>query len=96
MNEAKIVLNARIEEEDSGATSLREYFKLMLQAVFDEDEGFSGKRPFGNSGWQHGLAIQLVKAGVLDGKLLTDDGYDDAEFDWAEYNRVIKLAINSL
>lgn len=96
MNEAKIILNARIKEEDSGAESLKDFFKKMLQAVFDEDEGFSGKRPFGNSGWQYGLAIELVRAGVLDGTFTEEDGFPEAKFDWAEYNRVIKLAIESL
>jgi len=37
--------------------------------VRDEGEGFSGKRPFGNSGWEYDIYAALVGAGFLPGML---------------------------
>lgn len=96
MNEALVALNVKINEEDSGATTLREYFKIMLKTIFKEGEGFSGKRPFGNSSWEHSLAIELVKSGVLDGKLLDDDDYFDAEYNSRDFDKLINLTIDAL
>lgn len=96
MNEAKVALNVKINEEDSGAETLRDYFKAMLRAIFKEGDGFSGKRPFGNSGWEHSLAIELVKAGVLDGKILDDDGWIDADYDRKAFDVLIEKAIEAL
>ncbi|HSE45047.1 MAG TPA: hypothetical protein VLA89_06930 [Gemmatimonadales bacterium] len=70
----QIVLNLRIEEPDSGATTVREYFQLLLKTLWKEGEGFSGKRPFGNSGWEWDFAQALIKAGVPIG-CLDGDGY---------------------
>ncbi len=44
--------------------SVREYFKALLSVLWDEEEGFSGKRPFGNSGWQSDVGNALEVAGV--------------------------------
>lgn len=73
----RMALNIRFTtpEEDSGAETLREYLQKLLLTLFEEDEGFSGKRPFGNSGWQWQLASKLIEAGVpvgQVGKLIRD------------------------
>jgi hypothetical protein len=49
-----------------GELSFRDYFRELLCAVISEGERFSGKRPFGNSGWFHELAEGLGKAGLVD------------------------------
>lgn len=73
--EPKMALNLLIEAEDAGGPmTLREYLKELLRTVWREEEGFSGKRPFGNSGWQYQLAADLMKAGVPVGTL-DEDGY---------------------
>lgn len=54
--------------------SIRGYFQALLTKLFEEDEGFSGKRPFGNSGWDADLAVPLIKAGVIPGEI-DGDGY---------------------
>lgn len=92
----KMALNLRFEspEEDSGAETLRGYLRALLLTLFKEDEGFSGKRPFGNSGWQHGLAAKLIGAGLPIGRV-DHDGYIESLDDIA-YNKVITDAINSL
>lgn len=54
------VLNCPLEENDSGADTVKGYLKALLFTLWDEDEGFSGKRPFGNSGWEYDLTDALI------------------------------------
>jgi len=54
--------------------TIREYLRILLRTLWDEEDGFSGKRPFGNSCWQHELYDPLVRAGIIDGNV--DDEYD--------------------
>lgn len=56
-----------------GVTSIGSHCKELLQALIQEDEGFSGKHPFGNSGWFTFFEIAFVKHGIVAGKL-TEDG----------------------
>lgn len=41
-----------IQENDAGAKTIGEYLKKLLLTLWDEEDGFSGKRPFGNSSWK--------------------------------------------
>lgn len=59
---------------DCAANSFREYFKALLMTLWIEGEGFSGKRPFGNSGWEYDLYENLIEMGEVDGKL-DEDGF---------------------
>lgn len=59
--------------------SLREYLHELLATLWKEGEGFSGKRPFGNSGWDWDVYGFLVKAGVISGQI-DDDGWPE-DFD---------------
>ena len=43
------------DSNDAGASSIRGYLKTLLTTLMAEGEGFSGKRPFGNSGWEYEL-----------------------------------------
>jgi hypothetical protein len=61
--ELRDALDFPINDYDSGATSARDYFKKLLLTLWDEQEGFSGKRPFGNSGWDYDLGADLTRAG---------------------------------
>ncbi len=54
--------------------TIREYLELLLLTLWDDQEGFSGKRPFGNSGWEYDLYQPLVKGGFIDGEL-DSEGY---------------------
>lgn len=67
--------------------SLKEYFHEILKTLLEEGEGFSGKRPLGNSGWTGDLAACLVKNGIIPGKI-DEDGYLDI-VDWAEVDKVL-------
>lgn len=68
------ILDTPMEPNDSGATTVRGYLIALLAAVWEHGEDFSGKRPFGNSGWTWDLYGALVKAGHIDGTF-DEDGY---------------------
>lgn len=54
--------------------TVRHYLQLLMTTLWNEQEGFSGKRPFGNSGWDYDLYAPLIKAGFIKGTL-DEDGY---------------------
>lgn len=56
-----------------GAT-VREYLGDLLHKVWEERDGFNGKRPYGESGWSHDLYLPLLTAGLIPGSL-DEDGY---------------------
>lgn len=77
-------LNAPVEGRGVRGDTVRCFLSALLTTLWDEDEGFSGKRPFGNSDWKHDVYEALVKAGVVDGDL-DEDGYlDHADYDAAD------------
>lgn len=71
------------KKNDANARSVRDYLRRMLVQVFDQEECFSGKRPFGNSGWMTELQVPLINAKYVDGKLDEDgcvETCDDLQF----------------
>jgi hypothetical protein len=50
-------------DRDIKGQTLRKYMKDLVWAVIEEEDGFSGKRPFGNSGWIIGLMIDILANG---------------------------------
>lgn len=56
-------LDVELGPNDAEAGTVREYLKELLVTLLIVEEGFSGKRPFGNSGWQHELTEPLEAAG---------------------------------
>lgn len=70
------ILDLPMENNDSGADTVRGYLVALLAEVWEHAESFSGKRPFGNSGWDWDLMLPLVKAGYITGKV-DEDGYLD-------------------
>jgi hypothetical protein len=78
------ILDLPMGPNDADAATVRDYLKALLLKLWQEDEGFSGKRPFGNSGWKYEVYTALVKAGAVPGKLDAegyvqecDDGFAD-------------------
>lgn len=57
-----------------GETTLRNYLKLLLLALWREEEDFSGKRPFGESGWKCDIYVPLIEEGYIDG-MIDVEGY---------------------
>jgi len=81
-------------ENDIGAATVGEFLKTLLITLWEEGEGFSGKRPFGNSDWQYQVYASLIKAGCIIGKF-DEDGYiNDADYQKAD--RIIKDAVREV
>lgn len=75
------ILDLTMPPNDSGACTVRGYLKVLLMEILREGERFSGKRPFGNSGWEYDLYAPLVKAGVVAGTLNEHGFIDDISRD---------------
>ena len=74
MTTSEEVLNATVHDGDIGTCTVRQYLFSLLEAVWAEKDGFNGKRPFGNSGWEFDLYTALVRYGLVYG-VVDDDGY---------------------
>jgi hypothetical protein len=88
------ILDTPMQDNDAGAATIRRYLVALLVALWHEGEGFSGKRPFGNSGWEWDLLAALAKAGHVSGKF-DEDGYLE-EVDQVAGERMIAEAIEAL
>jgi hypothetical protein len=44
-------LELRFDSDAGDNITIRDYLRILLETLWEEGEGFSGKRPFGNSGW---------------------------------------------
>ena len=54
--------------------SIRDYLHTLLHKLWGHGEGFSSKRPFGNSGWESDIYAALVAGGFVSGEI-DEDGY---------------------
>ena len=64
-------LNVQLSREFEDM-NVRMYLCSLLTTLWDEQEGFSGKRPFGNSGWEYDLYEPLIRDGFIEGELDED------------------------
>ena len=78
--------------------SVGEFFREMMQKLWDEQEGFSGKRPFGNSCWEFPVIRALVIAGAIPGTVTYDeDGYvEDERYDRREAHKFVSGLITKM
>lgn len=60
-----------------GETTVRGYLKALLLQLWEQGESFSGKRPFGDSGWHSELTNALMDSGLY-------AHWDDASEDLVE------------
>lgn len=89
---AQEILSLPMQENDAEAATVGDYLQELLLGVLHEQEGFDGKRPFGNSGWfESDLAPPLIKAGVIQGKLDEDGWLVDCNS--AELASVLRAAV---
>lgn len=91
------ILDTPMAANDSHKNTVRGYLKALLSKLWNEGESFSGKRPFGNSGWEHDLYLALVTAGHVKGAI-DEDGYlqELSRKEEQKANRLIHDAIWSL
>jgi len=59
-----------------GQMTIREYLCALLTKLWEKGERFSGKSPFGNSGWEYDLYAALISAGAVEGDLDEDGRLD--------------------
>jgi hypothetical protein len=88
------ILAVPVEDSDSAATTIRGYLVALLRELWREQENFSGKRPFGNSGWEFDLHAALVKAHLITGSFDEWGGLE--ECDEATGDAMIRAAIEYL
>lgn len=91
---ASEILRCPMADNESGADTIGSYLIQLLLALWREGEGFNGKRPFGNSGWQDDVYLALVNAGFITGKV--DPEYGLTSCDSETGDRLIDLAIVGL
>ena len=91
----KNILDLEFKSDDLHITlTIREYFIRLLIELWNEGEGFNGKRPFGNSGWDYQIYQALVSNGIIEG-VQDSDGFLE-HFDQVEADKLIIEAIKSL
>lgn len=78
-------------------TTLRQLFRDLLLKLWEETDGFNGKRPFGNSGWYLDMIEPLILTGAISGTIDRDeDGYiQDQNFEWDEASPVMERLIKT-
>lgn len=57
-----------MESMDIDAPTIGAYLIALLRQVWEDGEGFNGKRPWGNSGWEFEVYEALVRGGLIPGK----------------------------
>lgn len=72
--DGRAVLATPMRDNDANADTIGAYLAALALEVWVQNEGFSGKRPFGNSGWSGDIEIALIDAGMVEGHL-DEDGY---------------------
>lgn len=82
-------LESRLHKNsDHGDITVRTYLHKLLSTLWDEQEGFNGKRPFGNSGWEYELHYPLIKNGFVPGDIEQEDDGDDNPWGASPTDRV--------
>ena len=89
----KLALDTEFQSTDCGIITARWFLKLLLMTLLEKGESFSGKHPFGNSGWEYELATPLIMAGVITGQI--EDGYAKPD-DEAAYQAALETLVEAL
>jgi len=85
------ILDLTIREEFQLPPTIGAFFRESMKKLWIEDEGFSGKRPFGNSDWKHGIYHALYDGGLIRGKT-DEEGY----LTWWDRKEADKLILSAL
>ena len=89
------ILNIKFECMDlNRKITIKDYLKKLLSELWVREEEFSGKRPFGNSGWQYDIYKPLIKSNLISGSL-DEEGYIN-ECDDKKADSLILTLIESL
>lgn len=93
-NSAHDLLHLPLGENDADAATVGEYLGLLLSNLWLQQEGFSGKRPFGNSDWTTPVYLAMGKAGLTT-FTLDEDGYIE-DFDLDEESRADEIILQAI
>lgn len=88
------LLDLPLPNNDSGASTIRGYLAALAERVWEQNECFSGKRPFGNGGWQFDLYVPMIRAGLVEGVFDADGDLEDVDEDAAD--KLILAAIRAM
>ena len=88
------VLDCPMQGNDAEAKTIREYLVALARGAWVEEDGFGGKRPFGNSSWKFEVYTALGHAGLIEASF-DDDGYLDSA-DRGRANEMILAALDRL
>nr|VFK58262.1 MAG: hypothetical protein BECKUNK1418G_GA0071005_100268 [Candidatus Kentron sp. UNK]VFK68341.1 MAG: hypothetical protein BECKUNK1418H_GA0071006_100168 [Candidatus Kentron sp. UNK] len=102
-SEIKNALDIRFECFDLGEElTVREWLKTLLRTLWEEDEGFNSKYPFGSDGWKSEIAELLIDNGYMAGYLErkeTEPGVSELvelEYDEKDLERIGIALIDAL
>jgi hypothetical protein len=84
------------DNNDAQASSLGEYLLELSRQVWIENEGFSGKRPFGNGGWEFDVYNAVAAAGLMESVTRTYSWGDEISFSDTEERRIDDLISEAL
>ena len=73
-NKLLAALEIRFDSDAGDDLTVRQWLSQLLSMVWEEEESFSGKRPWGNSGWQFPLHQALARAGFFEYGPCDDEG----------------------
>jgi len=88
------ILALPMQGNDADAATIGGYLIKLLATLWNEKDGFDGKRPFGNSDWDGELVVALIRADAVEGEL-DEDGYIERCDDDA-VEKLIAAAIQEL
>ena len=88
------ILSCPMQDNNAEANTINQYLIALADSVWEQDESFSGKRPFGNSGWKYEIYEALARNGFIKCTLYDEGDIDD--IDTAEGDKLISLAIETL
>ena len=98
--EAKAILAIRFECWDlDEELTIGKYMLKLATGVWEDGERFSGKQPFGNSGWCSDIYIALAKSGRITGDRTVYDEentVDDWWFSEEQTERADKMILDAL
>lgn len=88
-------LELQMPDTDIGSCTVAQYLHAILRTLWFEKEGFSGKRPFGNSDWTCCMSKAAIRAGFVTGKIDEEHGWLD-ELDRPAFDKLVEQAIDVL
>lgn len=87
MSKTKLTIQEILDLKVDDELTIRSYLELLLITLLKEGESFSGKRPFGNSGWEYDLYDALAKAGLIHGRWCKEVEGDWQEISWENVSK---------